>query len=117
MDTPYKAVNLILNNGATLPQTLREIEMLNDLRKAKSQECTEEALGAVDPTQNILIYHSADISHGIIGIVAGRLTEKYYKPSIVLMDEGDRLVASCRSPDFFSIVDILEEFQEYFLAF
>jgi hypothetical protein len=34
MDTPYTAVNLILNNGETLGDTLREIEALNELRKS-----------------------------------------------------------------------------------
>lgn len=117
MDTPYKAVNLILNNGKSLPQTLREIEELNTLRKAKTAEFVEYALGDIDTRNNIIFYHSPDIEHGIIGIVAGRLTEKYYKPSIVLIDEGEKLVASCRSPDYFSIVDILEKYKQYFIAF
>jgi single-stranded DNA-specific DHH superfamily exonuclease len=34
-----------------------------------------------------LIYESKDIEHGIIGIVAGRLTEQFYKPSMVFKDE------------------------------
>jgi single-stranded-DNA-specific exonuclease len=117
MDSPYKAVNLILNNGKSLPQTLREIEELNTLRKAKTAEFVEYALEDIDTNNNIIFYHSPDIEHGIIGIVAGRLTEKYYKPSIVLIDEGEKLVASCRSPDYFSIVDILETYKEYFIAF
>lgn len=117
MDTPYKAVNLILNNGKTLPETLREIESLNELRKSKTQEFVEYALQDVNPENNIIFYHSEDIEHGIIGIVAGRLTEKYYKPSIVLIDEWNKLVASCRSPEYFSIVEILEKYKEYFIAF
>lgn len=117
MDTPYKAVNLILNNGKTLPQTLREIESLNELRKSKTQEFVEYALEDINSSDNIIFYHSPDIEHGIIGIVAGRLTEKYYKPSIVLIDEGEKLVASCRSPEYFSLVDILEDFKEYFIAY
>jgi len=117
MDTPYTAVNLILNNWESLVDTLREIESLNELRKSKTSEFVDYALEDVDPSNNIIIYSSKDISHGIIWIVAGRLTEKYYKPSIVLIDEWDKLVASCRAPEYFSIVDILEQYKEYFLAF
>jgi single-stranded-DNA-specific exonuclease len=117
MDTPYKAVNLILNNGDTLPDTLREIEALNELRKSMTSEFVDYALEDVDPKNNIIIYSSEDISHGIIGIVAGRLTEKYFKPSIVLIDEGEKFVASCRAPEYFSIVDLLEKHKKYLIAF
>jgi len=41
----------------------------------------------INQQDNIIFYDSPDISHGIIGIVAGRLTEKYFRPSIVLIDE------------------------------
>jgi len=117
MDTPYKAVNLILNNGSSLDKTLREVEELNDKRKLKTAEFVEKALDSINAEDNILFYDSSDIEHGIIGIIAGRLTEKFYRPSIVLIDEGDKLVASCRSPEYFSIVEVLEKFQDYLVAY
>lgn len=117
MDSPYKAVNLILNNGETLMDTVREIEWLNELRKSKTWEFIEYALENINPNDNIIFYDSPDISHGIIGIVAGRLTEKYFKPSIVLIDEWDKLIASCRAPEYFSIGELLEQYKEYFLSF
>ena len=58
MDSPYKAVNLILNNGKTLPDTLREIEALNELRKSKTSEFVEYALEDINPENNIIIYDS-----------------------------------------------------------
>ena len=117
MDTPYKAVNLVLNNGDSLGDTLREIEALNELRKSMTSEFVDYALEDVDPKNNIIMYSSENISHGIIGIVAGRLTEKYFKPSIVLIDEGEKLIASCRAPEYCSIVDVLELHKEYLIAF
>ena len=117
MDSPYKAVNLILNNWETLAKTLHEIEMLNDQRKFQTKQFVEEALQKVNPRDNLLFYYSPAIEHGIIGIVAWRLTEQFYRPSIVLKDEGDKLVASCRAPEYFSIIDILEKYKDYFIAF
>ena len=117
MDSPYKAVNLILNNGSTLEATLREIEELNNLRKEKTKQHSEIAFESIDSSHNIIFYNSDGIEHWIIGIVAGRICEKFYKPSIVLIDEGEKLIASCRSPKYFSIVDILEKYKEYFIAF
>ncbi len=117
MDSPYKAVNLILNNGETLEQTLHEIENLNEQRKFQTKMFVEEALEKVNPKDNLLFYYSAAIEHGIIGIVAGRLTEQFHKPSIVLKDEWDKLVASCRAPEYFSMIEVLEKYKDYFIAF
>lgn len=117
MDTPYKAVNLILNNEKSVYDTLREIEELNNLRKEKTRLHTEAALGKVSSEDNLIFYDAADIEHGIIGIVAGRLTEKFHKPSIVLIDEGDKLVASCRAPEYFSMIDLLDEHKDLFIAY
>lgn len=71
----------------------------------------------VDRDKGILFYDSTDIEHGIIGLIAGRLTEAFGKPAIALKNEGGKLVASCRSPEHISIVELLEECQEYFMAF
>jgi len=117
MDSAYKAVNLLLNNGDSLEDTLCEIETLNEKRKALTTEFVDRAMDDINREDNLLIYHCPDIEHGIIGIVAGRITEKFYKPSIVLKDEWDKLVASCRSPDFFSIIEVLEKYKDYFIAF
>lgn len=117
MDTPYKAVNLILNNSDTINKTLHDIEVLNEKRKVLTRDFTEDALWKVKREDNLLFYISPAIEHWIIWIVAWRLTEQFHKPSIVLKDEWDKLVASCRSPEYFSIIEILEKYKDYFIAF
>ncbi len=117
MDTPYKAINLILNNGRTLMNTIREIEKLNTQRKALTRDYFLDALKNINTENNIIFYISKNIKHGIIGIVAWRLTEEFYKPAIVLIDDWDKFVASCRSPEYFSIIEILEKYKKYFIAF
>ncbi|RKW22896.1 single-stranded-DNA-specific exonuclease RecJ [Candidatus Gracilibacteria bacterium] len=117
MDSPYKAVNLLLNNSENIDKIISEIEQLNEKRKYFTKEFVEDALGRVNKEDNIIFYISPAIEHGIIGIVAGRITEQFHKPSIVLKDEGDKLVASCRSPEYFSIVDILDKYKDYFVTF
>ena len=117
MDSPYKAVNLLLNNSGNIDKIISEIEQLNEKRKYFTKEFVEDALWRVNKEDNIIFYISPAIEHGIIWIVAWRITEQFYKPSIVLKDEWDKLVASCRSPEYFSIVDILDKYKDYFVTF
>lgn len=117
LDTPYKALNLILNNWDKIDEIIYEIENINSKRKDLTKLFTEDAMGKIDNKNKILFYHSKEIEHGIIWIVAWRLTEKFHKPSIVLKDEWEKLVASCRSPEYFSIINILEKYKSYFLHF
>lgn len=117
LDTPYKALQLLLNNSSTLDGVVEEIETINQERKTLSWEFFEKALDHIDPTHNIIFYVDSDIEHGIIGIIAGKITERYFRPSIVLKDEWEKLVASCRSPEYFSIVEYLEKYKDHFIAF
>lgn len=117
MDTPYKAVNLLLNNWENLNKIISEIEKLNDERKYFTKQFVDDALLKINKQDNIIFYISPAIEHWIIWIVAWRLTEQFYKPSIVLKDEWDKLVASCRSPEYFSIIEILSKYEKYFISF
>lgn len=117
MGSAYKAVNLILNNTSTVNQTLSEIEKLNETRKYQTKEFVNDAMNKINRNDNIIFYISPAIEHWIIWIVAGRITEQLYRPCICLKDEWDRLVGSCRSPDFFSMIEVLEKYKDYFIAF
>jgi single-stranded DNA-specific DHH superfamily exonuclease len=66
MDSPYKAVNLILNNSITLNKTISEIEQLNEKRKFLTKEFVNDALNKVNQNDNLLFYISPAIEHGII---------------------------------------------------
>lgn len=117
MDSPYKALALLLAGEDKLDPILAELEDLNTKRKTTTEHFIKHALEVVDRDKGILFYDSTDIEHGIIGLIAGRLTEAFGKPAIALKNEGDKLVASCRSPEHISIVELLEECSEFFVAF
>jgi single-stranded-DNA-specific exonuclease len=54
---------------------------------------------------------------GVIGIVASRLTETYYRPTIVFTKSGDKLAASARSVKDFDIYNALEKCAEHLEQF
>ncbi len=117
MDSAFLAVNLILNNNDSVEKTLTELQWLNEKRKFLTKQFLEDFESNINTKDNIVFYMSKEIPHGIMWIVAGRITEKYYKPCIVLKDEWDSFVASCRSPDYFSMIDLLEKRKDVFSAF
>lgn len=117
LDTPYKAVNLILNQEDSVFETLADIESLNDRRKEMTTAFVEDALSQIDETENVIFYHSDKIEHWIIWIVAWRITEKFHRPCIVLKDEGEKLVGSCRAPEYFHMVELLEKCRDLLMHF
>ncbi|MGE5329171.1 MAG: DHHA1 domain-containing protein, partial [Deltaproteobacteria bacterium] len=69
--------------------------------------------------RNIYALYDAFWHHGVIGIAAGRLCEKYNKPVILmtLKEDGETAVGSARSPEGVSIYDILNECDKEILSF
>jgi single-stranded-DNA-specific exonuclease len=118
LDTPYKALKILLNNNwDSISENILEIERLNEQRKKLTSKFMEDALSCVDKTDKILFYYNNDIPHWIAGIIAWRLTEMFNKPSIVLASDDDKIVWSSRSPEYFSIVDMLDELKDNFVYY
>jgi len=95
-----------------------QINDLNTERRSLDSKITEEALAIIenDPereNKRANIVYKPDWSKGVIGIVASRLIEKYYKPSIVFTKSNGLLTASCRSVYGFDIYDAIESCSEY----
>lgn len=59
--------------------------------------------------EHLIIVHSAEYHDGVIGLIAGRLMEEYYKPAIAMSITGDIVKASARSIHGVNIVDIIRE--------
>ena len=94
-----------------------QIEIFNADRKDLDKKITQEALQQIEDSQEINTYttvvYQEDWHKGVIGIVASRLIETHYKPTIVFTKSGDKLAASARSVKDFDIYDALESSSEY----
>lgn len=93
----------------------------NEIRKEVSREAFQQAEEYIDKHKlledHILVIYIEDVSEGVVGLVAGQLTEKYSKPSIVFTEGLDCLKASARSIEGFSIYDALATCKDLFLGF
>ncbi|NLV51984.1 MAG: single-stranded-DNA-specific exonuclease RecJ [Bacteroidales bacterium] len=100
----------------------KTINQYNDERKELDKRMTEEAghvveqMPKMEDKSSIVIYN-ADWHKGVIGIVASRLTEEYFRPAVVLTLDGDIVTGSARSVSGFDVYkaiqsceDLLENF-------
>ena len=117
MDHPDKALSFLLASEANVDGIIEELEELNHSRQKTTEFFVQNAHSSLNHSESILFYTSKEISHGIIGLVAGKITEQFHKPSIVLAEEEDHYIASCRSPEYCNIVELLEKCKHYLVRF
>ncbi|UAB85193.1 single-stranded-DNA-specific exonuclease RecJ [Zunongwangia sp. SCSIO 43204] len=116
------AVELLTEeNEEQAQQFASEIEHHNASRKDADKSITAEALVQIEELKeqerlSTVVY--ADHWHkGVIGIVASRLTETYYRPTLVFTKSGDKLAASARSVKGFDVYNALEACQDHIEQF
>ena len=102
-------------------QFAAEIEGYNVDRKELDKQITVEALAQIEENQEkekftTVVFHEK-WHKGVIGIVASRLTETYYRPTLVFTKSGDKLAASARSVKDFDIYNALEKCAEHLEQF
>jgi single-stranded-DNA-specific exonuclease len=98
-----------------------EIEQFNTDRREADRRITEEALLQIEEQKEqerftTVVYHES-WHKGVIGIVASRLTETYYRPTLVFTKSGNKLAASARSVKGFDVYNALEACAEYIEQF
>lgn len=102
-------------------QFASEIEQHNSDRKELDKQMTIEALAQIevnDEQENFTtVVYQENWHKGVIGIVASRLTETYYRPTLVFTKSGDKLAASARSVKGFDIYNALETCAEHLEQF
>ena len=98
-----------------------EIEQFNSDRKDADKSITEEALLQIvankEEDRNTTVVYQEDWHKGVIGIVASRLTETYYRPTLVFTKSGEKLAASARSVKGFDVYNALEGCSAYIEQF
>jgi single-stranded-DNA-specific exonuclease len=87
-----------------------EITELNNRRKSITEDIVRDLV--VDDSDKVIIHYSSEIPPGIAGLIASRITNKYNKPSLVLIKKNDILKGSGRSPDGVNLFKVLSEYQD-----
>lgn len=102
-------------------QFASEIEAYNAERKDLDQQITKEALNQIEENGEQNRFTSVVFQEtwhkGVIGIVASRLIETYYRPTLVFTKSGDKYAASARSVKGFDVYNALEACAEHLEQF
>lgn len=89
-----------------------EIDSYNEIRKTLDRDITQDALDMIESNpelknRNSTVIYNRDWHKGVVGIVASRLTEFYYRPTIVLTESNGLATGSARSVKDFDLYEAI----------
>ncbi len=122
LETADAALELFLEEDRDKAAALaKELVKLNDSRKNMTIAFAKKAIGIAEQEykdDKVLVVYMPECHESLAGIVAGRLREHFYKPSIVLTDDADgNIKGSGRSIESYSMYDELNKASDLFTKF
>lgn len=106
----YDAARLLASaNEPSAERFAHELNRLNQQRRTLTQQLSEQAETMIAGGAPILIAGGSGFVAGVVGLVASRLAEKYYRPAIVMEQGETESRGSCRSIPEFHITRALDE--------
>lgn len=123
MDDARKAVQLFIEEDyAKAIEYAGMLHTDNDERKEADSSITEQALSIIESDQ-ILVQRQTTVVYqphwhkGVVGIVASRLIEKYYRPTVVLTQSGEIVAGSARSVPGFNLYEAVHACRQHLLGY
>ena len=129
MDHAGSAVALLLAKDEEEANLLADmVNTKNDVRRDFDNTITEEAIQMITTNDSLThakatVLYKEDWHKGVIGIVASRCIEKFYRPTVILTESNDKVTGSARSVDGFDVYaaisecsDLLEQFGGHMYA-
>jgi single-stranded-DNA-specific exonuclease len=116
------AVDVLTGKEADLGPLAKKLEEDNALRKQMDENHTRQALELVSldpdyPQRRTTVLHHPEWHKGLVGIVASRMIEKHYRPTVLLARSEGNWVGSARSVAGFDLYAALLECKDYILQF
>lgn len=109
----HAAVELLIAKSEEEAMMLAEkVNVKNDLRREFDLSITEEAIAMIEGDELMLSAKSTVLfkntwNKGVIGIVAARCVEKYYRPTVILTESNDKITGSARSVNGFDLYEAI----------
>lgn len=119
LDSAYDSLKLLLEED---PQNAEVIAQKLNATNSERQEVTQkmyefaESLYIETGSGKLIVVKSEQFHEGVIGLVAGKLAQKYYKPTIAISLNGDTAKGSVRSVAGVDIINFLRHYHERFIS-
>jgi len=120
LDTARRAVELLGCKSIEKAETIaKELKNLNDSRKEMTEQGVKEAIDIAEnySSDKVLVIYLTNCHESIAGIIAGRIREKYNKPTIVLTKTEKGVKGSGRSIDAYDMYTELSKIKQLFTKF
>lgn len=120
LDTAKRGLELLLvEDTAEAGRMATELKQLNDTRKTMTAENVEKAIWQIEEgplaRDKVLVVYLEDCHESIAGIIAGRLRERYHRPTIVLTDAEGGVKGSGRSIEAYNMIEELMKYRDLML--
>jgi single-stranded-DNA-specific exonuclease len=123
MDDAKKAVDLFIEKDFDNALALAELLHLDNIdRKEADLNITEEALAMIESNEDFInrkttVLYQEHWHKGVVGIVASRLIESFYRPTVVLTKSGEVVGGSARSVSGFNLYEAVHACREHLLGY
>lgn len=121
LDSAERALSLFrTQNMAEAAETAAELKALNDSRKDMTKKYQDLAFSQAEQmlsTDRVLVIYLPDCHESLAGIIAGRVRERFYRPTFVLTRTGEGVKGSGRSIDAYHMYDEMTACKELFLKY
>lgn len=109
-----KSVELLISDSAGEALVMSdEVNSFNEIRKSLDRDITQDALDMISSNPDLLIKKSTvlynrDWHKGVVGIVASRLTDTFYRPTVILTESNGMATGSARSVKDFDLYEAID---------
>ncbi len=108
-----KSVQILVSDDEEKSDLIgEEIDSFNEIRKTLDRDITQDAIEMIERSvdlkdKNSTVLYNRDWHKGVVGIVASRVTEQYYRPTIILTESNGLATGSARSVRDFDLYEAI----------
>lgn len=124
LEDAKSSVELLISNDHTkfnllIPSLIENNQKRKEIQEQILKKSLDEIILKDLENKNLILIANKNFHHGVIGIVASKILDQYYKPTIVMeIDEKTNIAkGSCRSTESFNMIEALTHFSHYLLKF